>query len=206
MRRKSGVGHLSTREACPTLFSVRSVSDALLRSVAALALSLACGAASADSEAAGDALRVALPAAALAVTVRRDDREGRRQLYRSFAANVGATLLLKAVVDDERPDCSDDDAFPSGHASMAFQAAAFLHHRYGARKAWPAYVLAGYVGWSRIDADEHDEADVVAGAALGAASAFLLADPIGEGRVTISAAPTDGGLLVRIAGKWGQSP
>lgn len=178
----------------------------IFRGLAALALSLAGGAAYADSEAAGDVLRVALPAAAFAVTVRRHDRDGRRQFYRSFAANVGATLLLKAAVDDERPDGSDDDAFPSGHASMAFQAAGFLHRRYGARKAWPAYVLAGFAGWSRIDADEHDEADVLAGAALGAASAFLLADRIGEGRVTVSAAPTDGGLRVTIAGRWGQSP
>ncbi|HEX6995039.1 MAG TPA: phosphatase PAP2 family protein [Gammaproteobacteria bacterium] len=178
--------------------------DALFRGAAAAALSLACGAVHADSETAGDVLRVALPAAAFAVTVRQDDREGRRQFYRSFAANVGATLLLKSVVDDERPDGSDDDAFPSGHASMAFQAAGFLHRRYGARKAWPAYVLAGFVGWSRVDADEHDEADVVAGAALGVASAFLLTDRIGDGRVTVTAAPTDGGFRVTIAGNWGQ--
>lgn len=186
---------------------MRSVSDTILRGVvAALALVLACGAAHADSEKAGDVLRIALPAAALAVTVRQDDREGRRQFYRSFAANAGATLLLKAVVDDERPDGSDDDAFPSGHASVAFQAAGFLHRRYGARKAWPAYVLAGFVGWSRIDADEHDEADVLAGAALGTAMSFLLADRIDERRVAVSAAPTDGGFVVSFSGNWGQSP
>src|SRR5690606_13897282 len=67
------------------------------------------------SETAGDVLRIALPAAAFAVTVRRDDREGRRQFYRSFAANVGATLVLKEAVDKDRPDGTDDDAFPSGH-------------------------------------------------------------------------------------------
>src|SRR5690606_39680827 len=72
------------------------------------------------SEAAGDVLRVALPAAAFALTIKRDDRDGRRQFYRSFAANVGATLLLKEAVDKERPDGTDDDAFPSGHASVAF--------------------------------------------------------------------------------------
>lgn len=186
---------------------MKSVTDTIRRGVvAALASALVCGAVHADSEKAGDVLRLALPAAAFAVTVRQHDREGRRQFYRSFAANAGATLLLKAVIDDERPDGSDDDAFPSGHASVAFHAAGFLHRRYGARKAWPAYVLAGFVGWSRIDADEHDEADVVAGAALGVASAFLLTDRIGNGRVTVSAAPTDGGLRLTIARNWGQSP
>jgi len=175
--------------------------------VALLAAALLCAAAPraafGDSEPAGDVLRFALPAAAFAVTVRQSDREGRKQFYRSFAANVGATLLLKAAVDDERPDGSDDDAFPSGHASMAFHAAGFLHRRYGARKAWPAYVLAGFVGWSRVDADEHDEADVVAGAAIGVASAFLLADRMERGAVTVSAGPTDaGGIAVRFAGQF----
>jgi membrane-associated phospholipid phosphatase len=156
-----------------------------------------------DSEGAGDVLRLALPAAAFAVTVKLDDVEGRKQFYRSFAANVGATLLLKAVVDDERPDGTDDDAFPSGHASMAFQAAGFLHRRYGAKKAWPAYVLAGYVGWSRLDADEHDEADVLAGAALGAASAFLLTDRMQDGtQVSITPVVGDGALGLRIAGQF----
>ena len=182
---------------------MRSVNRIVAGVLAALALSLASDAAHADSEKAGDVLRVVLPAASLAVTVRQDDREGRRQFYRSFAANAGATLLLKAVADDERPDGSDDDAFPSGHASVAFQAAAFLHRRYGARKAWPAYVLAGFVGWSRVDADEHDEADVLAGAALGTAMSFLLADRIDDRRVAFSAAPTAGGFVVRI---WGQTP
>jgi membrane-associated phospholipid phosphatase len=170
---------------------------------AAALLAFASPQALGDSEGAGDVLRFALPAAAFAVTVRQHDAEGRKQFYRSFAANVGATLLLKAVADDERPDGTDDDAFPSGHASMAFQAAGFLHRRYGARKAWPAWVLAGFVGWSRLDADEHDEADVLAGAALGTASAFLLADRIADGTgVSVTAGAVDGGFAVRFAGRF----
>ena len=57
------------------------------------------------------------------------------------------------------------DAFPSGHAATAFQGAAFIHRRYGIRRAWPAYVLATFTAWTRVDADEHDTADVLAGAA-----------------------------------------
>jgi len=163
---------------------------------------LAPGSALADTEKAGDVLRFALPAAALAVTLRREDREGRKQLYRSFAVNVGATLLLKAVVDDERPDGSDDDAFPSGHTSMAFQGAAFLHRRYGARKAWPAYVAAAFVGWTRLDSDEHDETDVLAGAALGTATAFLLADRAERAEVGITPAIERGGLVLHFTGRF----
>jgi membrane-associated phospholipid phosphatase len=128
-----------------------------------------------DTESAGDVLRAALPAAAFALTVRRDDREGRRQFYKSFGATVVGTLALKETFDKKRPDGTGDDAFPSGHAATAFQGAAFIHRRYGIRDAWPAYVLATFTAWTRVDADEHDNADVLAGAAIGIASSFVLA-------------------------------
>jgi membrane-associated phospholipid phosphatase len=155
-----------------------------------------------SSETAGDVLRVALPAAAFAMTIKRGDRDGRRQFYRSFAANVGATLLLKEAVDKERPDGTDDDAFPSGHASMAFQGAAFIHRRYGIKSAWPAYALASVTGWTRLDADEHDEADVLAGAALGIAAAFLLTDRLGAGGATFMPVVGDEVWAVTIQGAF----
>jgi membrane-associated phospholipid phosphatase len=127
-------------------------------------------------ETSGDVLRAAIPAAAFVLTFTKDDRDGRSQFYKSFGATVGATLLLKELVDKDRPDGSDNDAFPSGHASTAFQGASFIHRRYGFGTAWPAWVLAAYTGWTRLDADEHDEADVLAGAALGIASSFLFVD------------------------------
>ncbi|MEX0707298.1 MAG: phosphatase PAP2 family protein [Woeseia sp.] len=131
-------------------------------------------AAAGSAEESGDILRVAVPTAAWALTFHYDDPQGRRDFYQSFAANIVATYALKQVVDKERIDGSDDDAFPSGHASTAFQGAAFLHRRYGIRRAWWAYALAAYTGWTRIDADEHDAADVLGGAAVGIASSFLL--------------------------------
>src|SRR5690606_7992390 len=68
--------------------------------------------AAADStENATDVLRLALPAAAFALTVRRDDDDGRRQFYRSFGANVLATWALKEAFDKKRPDGTGDDAF-----------------------------------------------------------------------------------------------
>jgi membrane-associated phospholipid phosphatase len=125
------------------------------------------------TETSGDVLRIAIPAAALGLTVKRHDPEGRRQFYKAFGTNVAATWALKEAVDKERPNGMGNDAFPSGHTSTAFQGAAFIHRRYGIRTAWPAYALATYTGWTRVDADQHDEADVLAGAALGIASSFL---------------------------------
>lgn len=158
-------------------------------------------AAASDTEKAGDILRLALPAAAFAVTLRQNDRDGRRQFYRSFVVNAGATWLLKEAVSDERPDGRGDDAFPSGHASMAFQSAAFLHKRYGIRKAWPAWTLAGFVAWSRVDADEHDTADVLGGAALGVATGLLLTERL-HTKVALTPWVGDGTVGVRFSGRF----
>ena len=152
-----------------------------------------------NTETTGDVLRVALPAAAFALTFKRDDQPGRRQLYRAFGANVLGTWVLKEAVDKKRPDGTGSDAFPSGHASMAFQGAAFIHQRYGIRSAWPAYVLATVAAWTRVDADEHDTADVLAGAAVGIASSFVLVKRRDIG-VTAIAGPDMIGI--RIAGRF----
>lgn len=148
----------------------------------------------------GDVLRFAIPAAALGFTVKRHDREGRRQFYTAFGANVAATWALKALVDKERPDGTGDDAFPSGHSSMAFQGAAFIHRRYGLRQAWPAYALATYTAWTRLDVDAHDEADVLAGAALGIASSFLFAERMP--RVDVAAIVDRGVLGIGVSGRF----
>ena len=152
-----------------------------------------------DVETSGDVLRVALPAAAFALTFRHHDADGRRQFARAFAANVAATWVLKELVEAERPDGSGDDAFPSGHASMAFQGAAFIHRRYGMDRAWPAYALAAYTGWTRLDADRHDEIDVLAGAALGIAASFLLTNERQDVSVTLL---DGGGFGLRIRGRF----
>jgi membrane-associated phospholipid phosphatase len=152
-----------------------------------------------DSETAGDVLRVAIPAAAYALTFTRDDREGRRQFYKSFATSVASTWVLKETVEKERPDGSGDDAFPSGHTSAAFQGAAFIHRRYGIRSAWPAYVLATYTGWTRVDSDKHDAADVLAGAALGIGSSFIFTK---RRDVSVSAMLEPDGFGIRITGRF----
>jgi len=147
---------------------------ALVASVALAASTIGAAEAKDSVETSGDILRLAIPAWAVARTFKQDDREGRRQFLKSFGLNVAATWALKQAVDESRPDGSGNDAFPSGHASMAFQGAAFVHRRYGIKPAIPSYVLATYVGWTRIDADLHDEVDVAAGAALGIASSWWL--------------------------------
>ena len=43
---------------------------------------------------------------------------------------------LKKVVNEERPDHSDNKSFPSGHAAMAFAAATSLHKEFGKQNPW----------------------------------------------------------------------
>lgn len=151
----------------------KSFATALLLSGSAL-VTTPVYAANSGIETAGDIVAVAIPAIAYGSTYYMDDPEGRDQFYKSFATNAVVTYGLKKAVDKERPDHSDNDSFPSGHTSVAFQGASFIHKRYGLKYSIPAYVGAGFVAYSRVEADEHDAIDVLAGAALGMASSMYL--------------------------------
>lgn len=151
-------------------------------------------------ETSGDVLRVAIPLAAYGLAWRRDDAPGRRQFLWAFAGTVASTYGLKAAIKKERPNGDDNDAFPSGHTSSAFAGAAFLHRRYGWSDAWPAYVLAAYTGWTRVDSDNHDTWDVVGGAALAIGWNWWLVRP----RDPITVEPVAGAGLVglRVSGQF----
>ena len=138
-----------------------------------LLLSIEAQAAS-DIERAGDVLALTIPAVAYGSTYYMDDKTGRTQFYKAFAANVATTYALKTVVDKERPDGSDNDSFPSGHTALAFGGASFIHKRYGLEYSIPAYVGAAFVGYSRVHADKHDTTDVLAGAAIGGLTSFYV--------------------------------
>ena len=131
-----------------------------------------CYADSSSVEKAGNIVAIAIPAIAYGSTYYMDDKPGRQQFYRAFGTNAAATYGLKAVIDKERPNGDDNKSFPSGHTSAAFQGASFIHKRYGLEYSIPAYVGAGFVAYSRLEADEHDAVDVLAGAALGVASSW----------------------------------
>ncbi len=66
-------------------------------------------------------------------------------------------------------------SFPSGHASVAFACATVLAWKVP-RLAFPAFVLAGAIAWSRVYVGVHWPLDVFGGAALGilVATALLM--------------------------------
>lgn len=125
----------------------------------------------------GSILRTLIPAVAYGTTFYLHDTEGRSQFYKSFFCNIAVTQALKKTISKTRPNGEDDESFPSGHSSVAFQGAAFIHRRYGFKYAVPAYLASSYVAWSRVESDNHFTVDVVAGAALGIASSFVFTRP-----------------------------
>ncbi len=143
-------------------------------------------------EKSGDVLATALPVAALISTlVWKDDQPATLQFAKTIVTSFGVTHVLKRVVDKPRPN-DGDHAWPSGHTSSAFTGAAVLQIRHGWRVGVPAYLLAGYVGWTRVYVDAHDYWDFLGGAIIGVGSAYLFTKPYDPNRVAVALGKRDG--------------
>ncbi|MCX2682086.1 phosphatase PAP2 family protein [Galbibacter sp. EGI 63066] len=137
---------------------------------------------------AGDVLLGAMPALALGSTfIWKDGQKGTYQFSKALAGTIALTYGLKLVINKERPNGENNNSFPSGHTSVAFASAAFVQKRYGWEYGIPAYLLAGYVGYTRIEANKHDGVDVLAGAAIGVGMSYLFTQKYdGEKKLVIS--------------------
>jgi len=116
---------------------------------------------------AGEILRIALPLAAGGYSLYREDYDGVLQLTVSEVFAEGTSLVLQHFIKERRPDKSDWHSFPSDSAAVAFSAASYLQIRYGWDYGLPAYAVAAFVGYSRVEAKKHHWGDVLAGAVLG---------------------------------------
>lgn len=74
---------------------------------------------------------------------------------------------IKFVTHRMRPDNSNHQSFPSGHAAVTFAAATVIERHLGWRKAVLGYAIASYVAASRLHDNRHYVSDVVFGAAVG---------------------------------------
>lgn len=124
-----------------------------------------------------DVTAAVLPVATLAGVLIAQDWEGLKQGVFTAVATVGATYILKYSVRELRPDHSNYHSFPSMHSATAFATAAFLQRRYGWKFGIPAYAVATYTAVGRVIARKHHWWDCVAGAAIGAASAYIFTTP-----------------------------
>lgn len=149
-----------------------------------------------------DVLLIAAPVATLTGVLIAKDWTGLKQGAFSAVTALGVTYALKYSIHKRRPDGSDCHSFPSGHTAALFTDAAFVQRRYGWKLGIPAYAVAAYVGWGRTFAKKHDWWDVLAGAAIGAGSAYIYTRTYNNSRTRLDIAPVaDGdnmGLYVRL--------
>jgi membrane-associated phospholipid phosphatase len=132
-------------------------------------------------------LVVGIPAGLTAAGLIRHDKKLIRSALVTVAASAlcaGITTTLKYSVNRERPFITYPDirkksyggspSFPSGHTSSAFATATSVS------LAWPkwyvivpSYTWAGTVAYSRMDLGVHYPSDVLAGAIIGAGTAWF---------------------------------
>lgn len=94
----------------------------------------------------------------------------------SVVVAFGAKTALKAIINEKRPDHSDNKSFPSGHATMAFAAARSIDKEFRKDCIWipiAGYAAATAIGVERVVNKHHHWYDVVAGAGLGIGAAEL---------------------------------
>jgi len=94
-------------------------------------------------------------------------------LLLSTAIAGGSTFITKNITNRTRPNGLDNHSFPSGHTSMAFMAAEFMHQEYKDQSPW--YSIMGYsvavtTATLRLYNGAHWLSDVVAGAGYGVLS------------------------------------
>lgn len=144
----------------------------------------------------GDVILIALPAATLGTSFIIGDEPGAWQFAKGFVLTEAVTYGLKLSINKQRPDKSNDNAFPSGHTSTTFHSAGYIHRRYGFSYSIPAYALAGFTAASRIDSKKHDILDVLAGAAIGLGSNMLFTTAYQQEHMEMTFASDHGDYLV----------
>ena len=87
-------------------------------------------------------------------------------MIRAHFFNGLVTVSMKGLINRTRPNGASY-SYPSGHTSTAFTTAGVINHHYGPKWGIPAFVLAGYVGLSRLQENKHYATDIIAGAVIG---------------------------------------
>jgi len=113
-------------------------------------------------------------------SVRSDERAklmAKTTLYSSLT-----TTVLKHTVRQKRPGGQDTSSFPSGHTTTAFAFASVIGMEHDLAWSIPAYALAGFVAYSRMNDNFHFTHDVIAGATIGTAYGVALGYQLREKR------------------------
>jgi membrane-associated phospholipid phosphatase len=96
-------------------------------------------------------------------------------MIRATAYTGLLTTGIKGLHLEERPRKNGDmNSFPSGHASNVFAFAGVIYRNHGVSLGVPAFAMATFVAFSRINDNAHYLHDLVFGASLGLSYAFGL--------------------------------
>jgi len=122
---------------------------------------------------------------------------GGRMAHNARAGELGVDLLqgqivsglitngLKLAANRTRPDGATH-SFPSGHTSSAFATASVLQRHFGWKAGVPSYLIASYVGASRVTASHHFVTDVLFGAGIGIAAGRATTFQLHGANVTVT--------------------
>ena len=124
----------------------------------------------------GDIIQIALPVGAALYSFGEKDNQGLKQMLFSGLASTAITHALKYSVNEKRPN-GGKHSFPSGHTSISFAASTYMWKRYGYEYGLPMTLLAGYVGYSRVETRAHFIHDVVVGAIIGVGTSVFFTTP-----------------------------
>jgi membrane-associated phospholipid phosphatase len=150
----------------------------------------------------GDITQLALPLTAGLSTLILKDNKGMNQFLKSYATTIALTYILKYTINKPRPENNGNYSFPSGHTASAFSGASFIQRRYGWKYGVPAYALAVFTGFSRIEAKKHDGYDVLAGSIIGIGSTYLFTTPYLKKHLELSSNKIDNTFLISIKYKF----
>ena len=160
-----------------------------------------------DITTSGDIVQLVLPVAALTSTfIWQNKSEKTAVWYKKpaikFLEAYGTGLIIqqsvKRIVQKPRPDGSDNLSFPSGHTTSAFSGAAFIERRFGWKYGIPAYAMASFVGYSRIQAKRHDGWDVLGGAIVGIGTSYLFTKPYDTKPIDVSFSKNGNEFLIGV--------
>ena len=71
-----------------------------------------------------------------------------------------------------------------------------VNFRYGFKKSIPAYLLAGFTAYSRIQADKHDGWDVLGGIVVGVGRSLIFTSPYQQEHMELTFNSFDGNYLI----------
>src|SRR5262245_19040105 len=118
-------------------------------------------------------------------------------LIRAQILSEALVHAIKPAVGSTRPN-DECCAFPSGHASTAFAAAAVLERHFGYRASWPALAATTYIGTSRLIDNRHWLSDVMFGAGLGTAAGWTVVGTHGRNSYAMQPIPVNGGMMIGV--------